>query len=1198
VTQYSFFQSGTGNGATPPASSSDPGYGGNWVAGLAFEVTSSGQYLYGFYLWRADTSTPASSTFALWTQTSAAAGTVIAATEVSGSGFTAGAWNYVPLATPYALSTGVVYKAVYGYSGGGFPETKTSFGTGGAYAAGIVSGPITAYSSPTGQGGTNQIPFTNAYQGSFDTATASASTDFPVSDDSQANFWIDILVGPAAAPPRPAVIQAPAQAPAAARPVPPQVITQPVTSAAPGVADAAGAADALAVVISGIPPAVIAAVPRPAGPDPAPVRAQVIYPGGGASPGADAAAGADAITVTAAVPVADEGGAADSLAGGNGPWRLWPATSGPASATAGSGDFIAGVNFTVTQGNCWFEGYWWWVASSGQSASPVKCALWSVSLTVNGGSGNTVIPGSVVTSGPLTAGQWNWIPLPVPLLLSPGYSPGMTGGTSYGSCYCAAVGVNGNFPDTGSYWGTDITNGPLLAYSGTGGSYPAPYGQPQGCYSTAGSDPSVTMPATSSGTDNFWVDVQVGTAPAGYSGSYRLWPGKGDSNAATVSDDNVAYNIATEIDVTAPVTADFIHYFVPNGASSAAGLATAAAIWDIAAQAAVAVIASPSWVTESGGTVTIGTYGQWVKAALPPGTVLTPGKYRVSVYNANGAAGGWGAKDAGTSYWYQGVGQDGITQGPLSAPPFADAQAADFYPGSGTGSTNGQPVFSYDGSDDFPHYSTGTNPAQNYWVDLEATPLNSPAVITAPPAPPAQPQVIAPQVIGAAVSAPVPVTLADVAAAADGQPGDLSVAAVIAFADAAGAYDQQAPYADEAAAADTLAVTAAVPLADAAGAEEYGYADGMRQDQGGAADALAVTAAVPLPDAAGAVEWSYADGSRDDSGGSAEQVTVTVTVPLADAGAAAETFNAGNPYVYDQAGAAETLATQMTSAAPAVVAGPAPSAPVLPPIPPQVIGGQSPAVPVSLADVAAGTDQQYADGSRADTAGGTDALTATVTVPLADVAGAAELTPVTVPDAAGAAEALTVVVGPVQPDAAGAADVITAAVTGAGWADTAGAAETFTALSSTAYTGRVEWLVSPLPSRWHATPLPLRWEATLMNFGPIAAISLEEVNVLWNTMLAGTELDPTGQTQGQSELVVEFAFPVSSGNPLAPAQPGTWFTGSWLTGTNIRGYVAQALVGPGGGVVTLTAGQAVDVWCQVVGTPENPKKFAGALPVY
>ena len=120
----------------------------------------------------------------------------------------------------------------------------------------------------------------------------------------------------------------------------------------------------------------------------------------------------------------------------------------------------------------------------------------------------------------------------------------------------------------------------------------------------------------------------------------------------------------------------------------------------------------------------------------------------------------------------------------------------------------------------------------------------------------------------------------------------------------------------------------------------------------------------------------------------------------------------------------------------------------------------------------------------------------------------------------------------------------------------------------------------------------------MVNFEPIAAISLEEVNVNWTADLAGTYVDPTGQTENEPELGVLFAFPQSSGNPLAPAEPVTWYAGTWLTGTNIRGYIAQCLVGPSGGVVTLTAGLSFDVWSQVQGSPENPRKYAGTIPVY
>ena len=92
-----------------------------------------------------------------------------------------------------------------------------------------------------------------------------------------------------------------------------------------------------------------------------------------------------------------------------GTYRLFPSTDGPSSPVSYSGPFLAGTLFCVTS-NCWFEGYWWWVCPTGQSTSPQKFALWQV---YGGGEGN-VVPGSVVTSGPLTAGQWNYIPLPIP----------------------------------------------------------------------------------------------------------------------------------------------------------------------------------------------------------------------------------------------------------------------------------------------------------------------------------------------------------------------------------------------------------------------------------------------------------------------------------------------------------------------------------------------------------------------------------------------------------------------------------------------------------------------------------------------------------------------------------------------------------------------------------------------------------------
>ena len=142
-------------------------------------------------------------------------------------------------------------------------------------------------------------------------------------------------------------------------------------------------------------------------------------------------------------------------------YRLWPSTSGPASAISYGGNFISGMAFCVTS-EAWFTGYWWWVCGSGgQSTGPTKCALWQVPYFDN--ENPVLVPGSVVTSGTLTGGQWNYIPLPTPLPLSLGGSPGMTppingGDTAYGlATYVAAIGCNGPFPDTNGYWGTGQT---------------------------------------------------------------------------------------------------------------------------------------------------------------------------------------------------------------------------------------------------------------------------------------------------------------------------------------------------------------------------------------------------------------------------------------------------------------------------------------------------------------------------------------------------------------------------------------------------------------------------------------------------------------------------------------------------------------------------------------------------------------------
>lgn len=392
-------------------------------------------------------------------------------------------------------------------------------------------------------------------------------------------------------------------------------------------------------------------------------------------------------------------------------FRLFPSTDGPARPVSYDGPFLAGVQFEVTAGGMWFEGYWWWVCPSGQPTAAQKFALWNVT----GQGGGTLIPGSVVTSGPLTAGQWNWVPLPAPFPLA------------VGTCYNACTGFTGSFPstndqfDSGDPYGAGLVNGPLTAYSDTNGSLRTPYTTAQGVFGVAGTDPSVNMPLTGSNSANFWMDLQVGdTAPADYAGSYRLWPNKLDAAPETSPDSAVNYVVATEIHLSQACSLDRIWYYSPPGVNQ---LATECGIWDIGTRQLYAEDASPSW---SGGAGS-----GWISCAFS-GLLLPAGAYKVAVYNGAAVPGPWSAKQL--RYWDIGPGRNGITNGPLTAPSLAGASPASVYQGSGT--EPGQCTFAVGPPDQYPDlYVDGL--AQNYWVDAEVRPSTGPVSSPSPSSPPA-----------------------------------------------------------------------------------------------------------------------------------------------------------------------------------------------------------------------------------------------------------------------------------------------------------------------------------------------------------------------------------------------------------------------------------------------------------------------------
>lgn len=175
-----------------------------------------------------------------------------------------------------------------------------------------------------------------------------------------------------------------------------------------------------------------------------------------------------------------------------------------------------------------------------QSTAAQEFALWAIYADATG----TLIPAATATSGALTAGQWNYVPLsaPIPLAI----------GARYGAC----TGFSGSFPATNYQFGSGepyaegIASGSLTAFSDQSGSLPAPFSMPQGVFDTAGTDPTVNMPALGANSANFWMDIQVtDTAPAGT--SYRLWPNY-PTIPHTTNFDNLQQTFGTEFMLNSP----------------------------------------------------------------------------------------------------------------------------------------------------------------------------------------------------------------------------------------------------------------------------------------------------------------------------------------------------------------------------------------------------------------------------------------------------------------------------------------------------------------------------------------------------------------------------------------------------------------------------------------------------------------------
>lgn len=401
-----------------------------------------------------------------------------------------------------------------------------------------------------------------------------------------------------------------------------------------------------------------------------------------------------------------------------GTYRLFPSTNGPTSPVSYTGTFSAGVAFEVTSGGTWFEGYWWWVCESGQPTSAQTFALWQVYL----GGTASLVAAATVESGTLTPGQWNYVPLENPVMLSVGGGANFNDADGGGpAVYIACTGFSGGFPDTNSQFGAGepysagITSGPLTAFSDQSGSLPAPWTIGQGLFSTD-DDVTAYCPFNLSSSSNFWMDVQVSdAAPAGYSGSYRIWPSF-PVIPGGASNDTGQQTFGTEFWLSQSCAVNNIWFWSPSGAVN---LPTRCGIFSISTQEEIAGSdnSSPSWLLPGGGAASAGA--GWMRCSYADaGLVLPAGKYKVCVCMESGGK----AYQEDVYYFGTGPGSQNIVIGPLTVPNAANAASCIANSGPQQGQViTGNSTYQ-DGPWSYPYTFDVKDNGENRWVDVEVTP--------------------------------------------------------------------------------------------------------------------------------------------------------------------------------------------------------------------------------------------------------------------------------------------------------------------------------------------------------------------------------------------------------------------------------------------------------------------------------------------
>jgi hypothetical protein len=228
-----------------------------------------------------------------------------------------------------------------------------------------------------------------------------------------------------------------------------------------------------------------------------------------------------------------------------------------------------------------------------------------------------------VTSGTLTAGQWNWIPLPQPIPLSqyiayrattasPRYAPVTSGQFGSGGVY-----ANG------------ITSGPLFAFADatSGNSSDVNFFQSGNCTWQQGTlDPASVYPGSGYNGFNLWVDVQVSDqVPAGV--SYRCWPSQ--PNPLYPPEAALPYTVSTQMAVSE--SAQVLKFWFMSQVGNQK-LPAICGIWDTATQQVVAgsVNNSPAWLRPDGSAAAPGDGWCYCDYSTANLTLAASHNYRVA----------------------------------------------------------------------------------------------------------------------------------------------------------------------------------------------------------------------------------------------------------------------------------------------------------------------------------------------------------------------------------------------------------------------------------------------------------------------------------------------------------------------------------------------------------------------------------------